>query len=313
MLTDEELHDAFATLDRAPSERQVRAVLERAAAPRRRRAPMTGLAATAAAAAVAVLVVALPRESDEREVPPTAAGLLQQAADAASRQPAFTGYRYADVITRRRSTLGGAGIPYMVTEQRRETWIDLDWKGEEIVHDGRIVEGRRGTALERNLRGWRRPFAFGDAPKAFVDRLPSEPAPLKLAIVDSMDTEDWREPTTDPVGKDNWIEYHVLRRAINLLELANTTPALRAGLWGVVAMAPGVEPAPEATDPLGRRGEAVRIPVPVPPTWRGEVTVIFDPAAGALLYWSEEGRDWYERHTVVRSAHVAEIGDRTGR
>jgi hypothetical protein len=306
MLTDEELTDAFATLDRAPSHADVEAVV-RAASRRPRRAPIVVAAATAAVAA-AVVVVALRPASEDREVPASAGSLLAQAAAAAERQPAFTGYRYTDVVSRFRYPLGGPGIPFMVTEQRRETWVDRDWRGHEIVHRGRIVDGRRVQEHDSSLDRREGPYAYGDAPKTYPDKLATEPEALKAAIIDSLNTEDWQERPTDPVPKEDWIEYHVVRRAILLLELANTTPELRAGLWGVLALAPGVERAPDLRDALGRPGEAITIPVLG--TSDGRITVIFDPATSALLYFSEEHPDGWERHTILRTAHVRRIGDR---
>lgn len=310
MLTDAELTEAFATLDRAPARHEVEAVVRAAG---RRHAPVGALVAAAAVAAAVVAFVTLTPRSDEREVPATASSLLAQAASVARQQPAFSGYRYTEVVSRFRYPLGGRGVPFIEFEQRRETWVDRDWRGHEIVHRGRIVGGRRGPQHERTLERREGPYAYGDAPKAFPDKLPTEPAAVKAAIVDSLDTEDWVERPTDPVPKEDWVEFHVVRRAILLLEQANTTPRLRAGLWGVLAMAPGVQRARDQRDPLGRPGEAVTIPNPTMPSL-SELTVIFDPATSALLYWSQEGpldvAPSWERHTVVRSAHVAEIGER---
>jgi hypothetical protein len=67
---------------------------------------------------------------------------------------------------------------------------------------------------------------------------------------------------------------------------------------------------PDQRDPLGRPGEAIAIPVPTAPEGNGRLTMIFDPATSALLYWSEDGAAQSERHTVLRSARVAEIGER---
>jgi hypothetical protein len=308
MLTDEELAEAFEALDRAPAPAEVDAVVS-AAGRSARRAPTFVLTGIVAVAAAVVAVVTLTPASDEREVPATAGTLLAEAAAAARQQPAFTGYRYTDVVSRFRHPVGGAGVPFMETEQRRETWVDRDWRGHEIVHRGRIVDGRRPQEHDGSLDRREGPFAYGDAPKAFPDKLPTEPEALKAAIVDSLNTEDWQERPTDPVPKEDWIEYHVVRRAILLLELANTTPELRGGLWGVLALAPGVERAPEVGDPLGRPGEAIKIPLLPFPTG-GRITVIFDPATSALLYFSEEHPHGWERHTILRTAHVRRIGDR---
>jgi hypothetical protein len=308
-MTDAELRDAFETLDRAPTDAEIAAVIV-ATQRRPRRWVGAAVAFAVVAAAVGAVLIFIPTGSDEREVTVSGSSLLQAASAVAAEQPeppAFTGYRYTDVLSRwRNGPVRREGLRFQETEQRRETWVDRDWKGYEVVHRGRIIEGTRTPADLRALAGRRRPFAYGDAPKAYVDRLPTEPARLRDALIDSMRVDQWRESPDDPVGKETWIEYHLVRRTIMLLESANTTPQLRAGLWAVLATAPGVRPAPEARDPLGRPGTAVAIP-----GIGATFTVVYDPDTSELRHWSLLGEKYHgERHTILRTAHVRRIGDR---
>jgi hypothetical protein len=70
----------------------------------------------------------------------------------------------------------------------------------------------------------------------------------------------------------------------------------------------GAEGAPERDAGAGARK------LPSGPIAGGQPTVILDPATSALLHRSEDASETatptWQRHTVLRGAHVAEIGQR---
>jgi hypothetical protein len=241
--------------------------------------------------------------------------MLRAAAAVAADQPspAFTGYRYTEILERLRYH-GMPGGP-RASERRVEHWVDRSWNGRSVRHRGRTLEGRPdGFMIEAEDR----PYAYGDGPLRDIDisALPTEPRPLLQALEANFlrDFDPGYEPS-DPI-----VDYHVTRSVLLLLSTANTTPSLRAALWGVLALMPGLRAAPDVRDPLGRDGEAVTLPgeaLPVrvgePSEHVGRITVIFDPQRSELLAWSivADGESSPDMSQIfLRAAHVRQIGDR---
>jgi hypothetical protein len=316
-MTDQELRDALAPLgEYEPSAAELAAVLADAEArdswyARRRRRRRRLLVCFAAAIGVAaVLLTTLPSSPPERRgIQATSpVDLLRTAAAVAADQPqppAFTGYRYSEVIEHWRWEPAGRRGRALEVEQRVEYWIDRRWNGRKIAHRGRVIEGGPAPS-DPFVRPSDGPFHYGDAPRAYPARMPTEPEALRAALVRSLHTEDWLPDPRNEEFKD----YHVIRRALSMLTIANTTPELRAGLWGLLALMPGVRAAPDARDPLGRPGEAVQIESPL---MDQVFTVMFDPQTAELRFWDLHGSgvgDPNQTHTVVRAAHVAKAGER---
>jgi len=216
--------------------------------------------------------------------------------------PAFTGYRYTEVLERFR--WGDDAV-----EQRLENWVDLRWQGRVTAHAGKVLSGRPPAFFSAPDE---RAYAYGDGPLRELDiaALPTGPRALlrALEVTYLRDFDPGYEPRRPT------IDYHLTRSALLLLGTANTTPALRSALWGMLALMPGLEPAPDARDPLGRAGDAVRLrmtPAAYGPT---EVfTVVFDPGTSVLLSWSLDGpgaRYPDQLHAFLRQGHVRKLGDR---
>ena len=281
------LQDQLAPLrDDTPTDAEVAAVFAAARhRPRRRTRRRLALGLAAATAATAVAIAALPAEDSRDPI----ALLRAAAATAADEPPAFTGYRYTEILER-----------FNDREQRVENWVDRDWQGRAIT-DGR-----------------ERDFMYGDGPLLDLDitALPTEPKALLAALEANERGQNWAPglPTGDQVRFD--VTYSLLL----LLGTANTTPELRGGLWSALALLPGLKPS-DAKDPNGRDGDAVTLPAPsqraIPwGTGRADVgtfTVIFDPDSSELLSWSLTGVGGGtpdQVHTFVRSGHVRNVGDR---
>jgi hypothetical protein len=312
-MTDDELRAALAPLgEYEPTADELAAVVAAAGARtthRRRRRLVAGLAVATGTAAI--LLTVLPASTPERRgaQATTPVDLLRTAAAVAAEQPEpppFTGYRYTDTIEHWRwEPRDPKKGRVLEVEQRVEYWIDRRWKGRRVSHRGRVIDGYAPETYYF-IKPSRGPFHYGDAPRAYPAKMPTEPAALREALVRSLHTEDW---LPDP-RNDEILEYHVVRRALRMLQIANTTPELRAALWELLARVPGVRPAPDARDPLGRPGEAVRIGAPV----TAQVfTVMFNPDTAELLFWALDGPgvgDPIQSHVVVRAGHVAKAGDR---
>jgi hypothetical protein len=145
-------------------------------------------------------------------------------------QPAFTGYRYTEILER-----------FNDREQRVENWVDRDWQGRAIT-DGR-----------------ERDFMYGDGPLLDLDitALPTEPKALLAALAANERGQNWAPglPTDDQVRFD--VTYSVLL----LLGTANATRncAARCGVRSRSAARPE---ALRRQDPNGRDGDAVTLPAP---------------------------------------------------
>jgi hypothetical protein len=270
--------------EETPTDAEIAAVFA-AVTPRNRPRRRLALGLVTATAAVAVAIAALPAKD-----PSDPAALLNAAAaSAADEPPAFTGYRYTEIEER-----------FGDRRQHVENWVDRTWQGRAIT-DGRERE-----------------FMYGDGPLLDLDiaALPTEPKALLAALEANERDQNWAPglPTPDQV------RYDVTRSILLLLGTANTTPELRSGLWGALALLPGLR-ASDAKDPRGREGEAVTLPAPsslpfpagVRPPGNGTFTVIFDPDSSELLSWSEIGSGGGvpdQVHTFVSAGHVRNLGDR---
>jgi hypothetical protein len=317
-MTDDELREALAPLGGyEPTESELATVLADAQARDsrraiRRRRLLLGFAVATGVAAVLLTVLPASPTDQRGSQAASPVDLLRTAAAVAADQPEpppFTGYRYTEVIEHWRYepilVHGQMHGRVQEIEQRVEYWVDRKWEGRRVSHRGRVIEGRVSPS-DYFVKPSSGPYHYGDAPRAYPARLPAEPGALRAAILRSLHTEDW---VPDP-RNESMKDYHVLRRTLLLLKSANTTPELRAGLWGVLAQMPGVRAAPDAEDPLGRDGEAVEIVSPAGP---GVFTVMFDPETAEMLFWDLRGVSGGEpnqTHTVVRAAHVAKAGER---
>ena len=245
----------------------------------------------------------------------SAAGALRAAAAVAADRtspPAFTGYRYTEVLERLRCH-GLTGGP-RASERRVENWVDRSWNGRIVTHRGRVLEGRPDAFMLESGDGRTRTATgrCATSTSARSDRAAAAAASLQANYLRDFD------PGYEPSAPH--VDYHVTRSVLLLLSTANTTPSLRAALWGVLALMPGLQGAPDVRDPLGREGEAVTLPglpLPVaqgePPVHVGQFTVIFDPRKSELLSWTLIGPGGGapdHTQTFVRAAHVRKIGDR---
>jgi hypothetical protein len=262
------------------------------AKPRRRR--MRVAVALGAATAVVVAALASLPGGSSRETPATAASILNAAAAVAAEQPEplpFTGYRYTEWLERDRG----------VIEQRVETWVDSEWHGRRIAHQGRILHGSGDPSWKTRIEPRDEEFRYDRyilIPPPRVADLPTEPKALREALI-AHERSHW-EGRFGPATPER-LNDTVTHRVVLLLGQPDTGPELRAALFGALALMPGVRPAPDARDALGRTGQAVAIPQRY-----SEMTVIFDRDTSQMLFWSEGSI----ARTVVRTARVANIGDR---
>jgi hypothetical protein len=320
--THEELHERLAPLRQqaASSEDEIAQVLAAAApapssAPAWRRPRRLALGVGAVTAAAAVAVAALPSSSpDERGGDRSGVALLDVAAAKAAEQPApVARYRYA----RERS------IYNRRVDTTIETWVDRGWHGRQ-----------RSVALHEpgvSPRPQTRPAAeaFDRLPPR-LDGLPTEPRALRDELLRRWraDTNRVPVPGLAPPEREALERDQLIHELLILLTVPNATPELRSALWGVLKLMPGVERAPDARDPLGRDGEAVRIPVAsglvparpkgAPPYPNGEprvgaYTIVFDPKSSELLFWSLYGQGGGtpdQTHTIEQYGYVDGVGQR---
>jgi hypothetical protein len=342
-ITEDELRDALAPLARQrPTDAEISAVL--AAAPSQRTAWATGrrrrlIAAGAVIGGVfAVVSIGLPGANRDRSATPPTPGvaLLQTAAAVAADQPpapALEGYRYTETLDHMRwmpqVIEGQQVIGAEEVEQRVERWVDGNWRGRRVAHRGRVIEGTARTKRDFSVESSDMPYIYGDVPPPDVARLPTDPAKLREALLrvprEAPVAPGAATPTPKPSrppavsGSATPAPAHPIREQFNfvydvllLLDSANTTPNQRAGLWGALALTPGVEAAPDVHDSLGRDGQAVTIPAR-PDGGGGTFTIVFDPRTSELLSWSLLGAGTGtpdQTHTILRAAHVTAIGKR---
>jgi hypothetical protein len=309
--------------------------------PRRR---LTG-ALVAATALVAAALASLPGDSSrEGPEPGSAAAILQAAAAVAADQPKpppLTGYRYTEWIQHWKWEPivheGKEVRPTQEVEQRVETWVDRDWNGRRVAHQGRVIQGDERTKRNYFVRAGEGRYEYGDGPRPPLEELPTDPQALRELLIAAHKDMRWQARTRVPCpgtdideldessrkcfGRPRWApgrptpdqtHYEVTRRVLSLLGDSNTTPELRAALFGVLALTPGVRPAPDAKDALGRTGDAVAVPTRLD-GGGGVITVIFDRDTSQMLFWSEHGTGGGtpdQDHTIVHAGRVANVGDR---
>lgn len=126
---------------------------------------------------------------------------------------------------------------------------------------------------------------LGESP-GFPDfsRLPTEPRALRLAIE--------RDPVYGPPvaesGTEKMPTAQVIAELWDILDKPNTTPELRAAIFGALAELPGIELNREARNAVGRPGYALGYEAPASEgygeTTRGfRVEYIFDPETAEIL------------------------------
>jgi hypothetical protein len=299
-----DLREALAPLrGELPTDAEISAALRAATAPRRRRRWRLAAGLAAATAVAGVLFAALPGTGTS-PLPATATGLLRAAAaSAAEAQPEpFSGYRYTEVREHWHwPALGDR--PVEEVEQTVENWVDRRWKGRSISQQGRVIQGDAKTRESYFVTAHDGPYVYGDGPLADLDiaALPTEPRALRDALVARYKAVNWAPGLPTP----QQVHYDIVRQILTLLGTANTTPELRSGLWGALALADGVRKA----DDVGG-ASAVRIPTGYA---EGNFTVVFNVDTSEMLSWSEVGSGTGtpdQTHTFVRAAHVSSIGDR---
>lgn len=323
-----------------PTEDEIRRVLRRAAEPaapspaRRRARPAIAAVGALTAAAVAV-AAALPGGQ-------TATSALRAAAAAAADEPApaaFSGYRYADVLERRRDTwatfdegcMRRHGLPKPATpgarpepnpcpvtgratydqEGRQEIWVDARWQGTRKDHGTRIT---RATGDQELVSAIRREFAhpattddyvYGEGPfaRAPMADLPTDPDALLRTLTAAYADGRWAEGGTLDAGEAAR-RYALARYVAHLLAEGNATPALRAAAFGVLERMDATDLG-HVRDARGREGHGIEIagrsgPDNAPTRLR----VIFDAEQGELLQWGDYAERTFSERTLLRTAHV---------
>ena len=303
-----DLRERFAPLrEETPTDEDIAAVLSARAGPRRRRPRRLLLGVATATATAAVAIAALPGVDERPAAPASAAGMLRAAAAVAADQPgppAFSGYRYTEVLEHWDWGPRGGAV-----DQRVENWVDTSWKGRSVAHEGKVLAGKPPDFW---VKAAEREFVYGDGPLLDLDiaALPTEPRALLAALDKNNRSINWAPGLPTP----EQARYDITRSVLLLLGTANTTPSLRAALWGVLALLPGLQPVPDARDPLGREGEAVTFSLrPGEQAKPERFKVIFDPKTSELLSWSLDADGWGtpdQTRTFIRAAHVRQIGDR---
>jgi hypothetical protein len=264
---------------------------------RRRARQRIGTAAVALTLAAAVAGIALAfaglRDGRGTVVGSTGSIGVPGALPAPTAAPVLAGpgqYYYSRTWQHAADSCGGSQDPMTCTYSTTE--IETWWATDEA---GRIVSGDGSET-----------YAPGEFPNDTVTTgLPTDPARLRDALY-SRSGPDGASPepqTTVSPGQDG-MDASVEQSIVNLLGMANTTPALRAALLEVLAGMPDAIIELDATDPAGR--PAYRITV----TTFGGPTVhelYVDPATHELLAHVQTGSDgtlWFE--LVLESAGVTD-------
>lgn len=324
-----------------PTDDEIRRVLRRAAqpapqAPRRRARPAIAAVAGLTAAAIAV-AAALPGTQ-------TATSALRAAAAAAAEQtgPAdFSGYRYADVIERRRDTwatydeacLRRQGLPKPATpgsrpepnpcpatavvtydqEGRQELWVDARWRGTREDHGTRITrvtgDEELASAIRREFKhpATTEAYVYGEGPfaRAPLADLPTDPDALLRTLTAAYEDGRWAEGGTLDAGEDAR-RYALARHIAHLLAEGNATPALRAAAFGVLERMDATDLG-RIRDARGREGHGVEIAGATGPDGApGRLRVIFDTERGELLQWGDYSVRTFSERTLLRTGHVRE-------
>jgi hypothetical protein len=246
---------------------------------RRRRLPAAALAA--AAAATFALVTGL----DTGHVAPTAAEALRRAARAALDAPApfprADQYFYVhssriDLTTPEPPRPGEAGL---VTTERR-FWISLERPGH---LEQRFVAARfpgateaQRRAGEEQVRGLSKTYPLGRAHRFHLGDFKLTREQLLAFPTDPRTVYDRLRANVG--GRGHSPDGEVFTEIGDALREQPAPAALRAGLYGALALIPGIELVGDVTDRVGRRGVAVAFTeIGV----RNEL--IFDPDTSELL------------------------------
>jgi hypothetical protein len=318
-MTDEQLREALAPLGaEEPSEAEVAAVVAAAGSaparrPTRRRRLWRAAAGVAVATACAAVALAVQGPTSR---PGSAPSMLLAAAAVAAEQPQAAGagaYRYVEWLDRFSIPDGETPptIGAVSTEQRVETWVDEHYKGRRVQHQGRVLSGDPKAVQGTPFYGPSDAPYVLLGPRTRLDGLPTEPTALRDVLVTEYRTRTNWAPGLPTEAQTH---YDMVRKVLYLLGQASD-PKLRATLFELLAITPGVERADGAEDPLGRSGRAVRIPTR-PDGGGGTFTVVFDPETSELLSWSEVGTGGGtpdQSHTILHAGQVAAVGDRPER
>ncbi len=179
-----------------------------------------------------------------------------------------------DGRTRVRETLGPIRFLSLIDQRRwEEAGSPPPFEYDPSEHH--VRQGADGNPMkEYSARNWRGRHAFALVHKLY--RLPTEPEPLRLAI-------EHRPPGSPPASSSSEEGRTTVQRLLEILAEPASSPALQAAAFGALAEIPGIGREPDATDALGRHGEAVR--------WINERgfgrKVIFDPHTSRVLAEAE--------------------------
>ena len=303
-----------------PTPDEIARVRRRAAQPQparraRRRAPALAVAAMAAAFTAAT---AIPGAQN-------ATTALRAAAAAAADQPAptaFTGYRYVEMIDRRKSHWGlpddeclrrhdeprparpGSSArelpncPVTVRaeyeqEGRQEIWVDARWNGTRRDHGSRITaaggDPELAAALKRDFG--RKPstdeYVYGEGAfvRAPLAELPTEPEALLRTLTAAYEDGRWRVGgSLPPEAGQASRRFELAWYTAHMLAESNATPALRSAAFGVLARMDGVVDLGRVKDSRGREGHGIEV--------HGEVGPAAEeakPARLRVIFDPEEG------------------------
>ncbi|WAL64622.1 CU044_5270 family protein [Amycolatopsis cynarae] len=267
-------------------------------APRRRRLPRLAIGGGALVAGAAVLALVLGLVPGGSAPLASAAVLLNNAADAADAgTPGQGEWTYTNTL----SHLSGQ------SEVRTETWMKVDGS------EGLVRTDRDGKHEERRVLV---PAALakqvgdrGGSPLAVPSyanllTLPTDPVKLKDEIYRAVRTElDGLWPNARKLYTEDQWAY----QKITGLVMGPTPPGVRANLYRVAAMIPGVEVVDNATDALGRSGVGV---AHTENSAGDKVVLIFDRNTYQVLGMKLDGpsRGMSEAEALLASGLVAAKG-----
>lgn len=299
---------------------------------RRLRLPLAGaVAAALAAGAAAAVVVSQPGDRAQgRTEPPKEGNVLLVAATNADKAP-LGSYWHTRSISGQIFAVGRSAQDFYKVDSRQgnETWTGRDGKGSMVHLDMADVpltaedarkwraagapkmarvpdpEGAVGSVFldmgPRTMTAGPFPVSSGDLAygltPAKLARLPTEPKALEDALLNLRG--DWhaysakrtKEPIRSLRGQERLRALSDVTTA--LLSTAPAPPKVRGAAFRMLAAQPGVRAGGRTTDPLGRAGTVISLPLKttVPlglytaPKQLGTYTreLIVDPARGALL------------------------------
>jgi hypothetical protein len=187
-----------------------------------------------------------------------------------------------------------AGTPQFLTDEEQSRWeaagsrlpapFDPEYQRKYPLAFGNALEVRRGVVDTEHSE--LKNFHFPD-----TSRLPTEPEALRLAVENnqiSVRGFNLMYPSAKRLDTEKTIA-----ELINILAEGNPmTPQLRAAVFNALAELPGIEVDTDATDSLGRQGDAIRS---IDPKTGGGEEFIFDPDTSEVLaqrgFLGDTGRD----------------------